>query len=79
MNLFSTRSYGIRWILVRYGIREDIYQELDPVFTLSPPSYPEGLANEGNATHNIGERHYCTGGVNRVCLGFRFLLLGLSK
>ena len=45
MILFSPKYNGIRWLLDRYGIREYLDQELVPLFTPSPPYYPEGLTN----------------------------------
>ena len=51
----SPRADGIRWIIVRHGIREDISQELSPVITPSPTSSHEGITNEGHDTHDLGE------------------------
>ena len=56
----SPRADGIRWIIVRHGIREDISQDLVTVVTLSHPHYPENITNEGNATHDVRDQHECT-------------------
>ena len=79
MRLCSPISDGIRWLLGRHGIIEDIDQELAPLVTPSTPSYPEGLNNEGHDTHDLGEHPECTEGANRACIGFRYLLLGFLK
>ena len=79
MSLCSPISDGIRWLLGRHGIIEDIDQELAPVVTPSTPSYPEGLTNVGNATHDVRENHECTGEAKRVYIGFMYILLGFGK
>ena len=53
MIFFSPRSDGIRCILVRHGIIEDLSQELVPVVTPIPPSYTEGITNEMHAPYYV--------------------------
>ena len=57
MILCSPRSYDIRWLIGRHGIRDNIYQELVPVVTPSTPSSHEVLGNERHAPHDLGYQH----------------------
>ena len=61
MSLFSPRYYGIRWLLGRNGIRENIAQELVPVVTPSSTSSLEGITNKRQAPYDAGEHYECTG------------------
>ena len=57
MRLFSPISYGIRWILVSYGRREDLAQDLVPEVTPSQPSSSEGITNEVYVPHDEREQN----------------------
>ena len=61
MIIFSPRYDDIRWILGMHGRREDLPQDLVPVFTPSHPSSPEVITNEKHSPRDGIGQHECTG------------------
>ena len=79
MIIFSPRYDDIRWILGMHGRREDLPQDLVPVFTPSHPYSPEGINNKVNDPHEEGRKHECTGESKRVWISFMYLLIWFGK